>query len=744
MQMTYLMLGKCMEYEVQLARITTAGKLPDRFLNCQTRACPDISKAFMGTIYSLVEINSPWFSTAQVGQSIINTFSQTYYAGESTSDLDNFEGALKAVNENLVKITQNGETNWIGNLNALLAVVIENKILLAQTGQAEAYIIRHGKINHLTYGLAQGQADVHPSKTFSNITSGELKDLDKVLIANPELFTFLELETLREIVAIHTPNEAVLQIAKMIKRKKARAVNVMILEILKSEEASKIRVDNLSDNVHLDRPIESMWVYWEKIWQQFLHPTCVFLGKHLKNLGQKTAKMTSQSLEKIKEKQRLAAPNTDDKFGKEFLVKGTSDEGLFKDEEIQYSPELNVHYYEQAQKKNGDKFGSFLTQFFEKLNLLWDFILKLMKNKKARSYFLVALAVLALIILALIVNSKRQNGQTRLTLLEAQTILRSAETNLQEGKKAVLSNDLENGKAKFAECLIDVQKIIDYELVKSDAKLAQESCQSESDKLTSTTRFSRLDPLITGNQSIKNVFVVGGVVYMLNQSEIYRSTISGEKLQKIASIPRNNGDIQFGTINESTIYLYTSSQKIYSYNMESNKLDLLSVSGGWETANAATFYSGSLYLLDGIIGQIYKHTSKASSFDAGQKYLNSDLIDIKNSNSLAVDGSIYVLRSSGEAVKLQKGRKLDFSLRDIPTPNDKITKPIKIYTDSDTTSLYVLDASAKRIVEFDKEGRFVHQYGFPESFSNMTDFVVSTKAKKMWLLDSGNLYEIAF
>jgi len=743
-QEIYLIIEKNMDYEVQLARITTAGKLPDRFLNCQARDCPDISKAFMGSVYSLIEINSPWFSTAQVGQSIINTFSQNYYKGESTSDLDNFEDALKVVNENLVKITQNGETNWIGNLNALLAVVIENKILLAQTGLAEAYIIRQGKINHLTYGLAKAQNDTHPSQTFSNITSGELKNQDKILIANPELFNFLDLDTLRELIALHTPNEAVLQIAKMLKRKKARAVNVMILEVLTLEEASRVRVDSLSDNVHLDRPIESISVYWEKLWQQFLKPVCAVCGKILMDLSHKTTKVAQKGIDKIKERQKAAAMDTDDKFGKEFLKHEENDEGLLKDEEIQYSPELNVHYYEQSKNKSKDKFGTFLTWFFEKINLLGILLRKLWKNKKTRSYILIGLAIIAFIILALVIGSGKSRDKNKLTLLDAQTILKTAEASLQEGKKSVLSNDQAEAKTKFFACITEAKKITNFELVKSDAKLTLESCQSELDKLTSTTRFSRLDPLVTGTSSIKNVFVFGGSVYMVNQSEIYRSTVNGEKLQKTASVPRNNGDIQFGTVADDTIYLYTSSQKVYSYNMTNNELDLLDVSGGWETANSATFYSDTIYLLDGIIGQIYKHSFSNGSFGAGQKYLNSDLIDIKNSNSVAIDGSIYVLRSSGDAIKLQKSRKADFSLRDIPSPSDKIEKPIKIYTDADTTSLYILDGGAKRVVEFDKDGRFVHQYGLPDSFNNLTDLTVSTKAKKMWVVDSGNLYELAF
>lgn len=745
-----------MEYEVQFSRITSAGKLPDRFLNCQYKTYPDVSKAYMGTVSSLVEIVSPWFATSQVGQSIINTFYQNYYQGESTSDLDNFEEALKKVNENLVKITQNGETNWVGNLNAILAVVIENKILLAQTGQAEAYIFREGKTNHLTYGLAQGlsnglaqgQVDTHPAKTFSNITSGELKSHDKVLIANPELFVNLELETLREIITLHSSQEAILQIAKILKRKKVKAVNVLILDLLTLEEASKVISNSLNDNIQLDRPIESMFVYWEKIWLQILKPIFMFSGRHLKKAGEKSLILTKNIRQKIAEnvakrkEKTIEPPKVQDKFDREFLDENANDEGLLKDEAIEYSPELNVHYYEQKQKQKEHKVGIIANNVLIKVIGFFSWTLARAKDKKARPYFFVGAAIVILLIIVLIIGSKKHDSASKITLLEAQTILKNAESSAKDAKQAVLSGDQEKAKASFIDCVASAQKIKTIELVKSDAKTAYESCITELDKLTATTRFSILDPVVTGQPDIKNVVVSGGQAFFASSSEIFKATIAGGKIQKTATLPRNNGDIQFSAVGESHIYYYTSNQKVYDYSTDSDKLELIKTDGSWETANAASFYSGSMYLLDGIIGQIYKHSSSAAQFGAGQNYISSSAVNLKNGISLSIDGSVYVLKSDGTVIKLQKGKQLDFNLHNMPSPYEKIEKPVKVYTDADTTSIYILDAGQKRIVEIDKNGSFVHQYALPDSFNNLTDFTVSVKAKKIWVLNAGNLYEI--
>ena len=111
-----------MNYEIQFARITNAGRLPDRFLACQHFEADDLTKSSMGKIFSLVEIISPWFPTVQTGQKICQNFAKYYFQDGSTSDVVNIENALKNLNEDLGQITQSGETDWVGNLNTIFAV----------------------------------------------------------------------------------------------------------------------------------------------------------------------------------------------------------------------------------------------------------------------------------------------------------------------------------------------------------------------------------------------------------------------------------------------------------------------------------------------------------------------------------------------------------------------------------------------------------------------------------------------
>lgn len=734
-----------MAYEIQYAKIATTSKLPDRFLNCQSKETQNLDKTYMGQVFTLIEIISPWFTTAQVGQTIINTFTQNYYRGSSTSDLTNFEEALKKVNESLAQVTQNGETNWIGNLNSILAVIIENKLHLAQTGKAEVYIFRDGKTENITYGLSENQIEPHPLKTFSNITSGELKVHDKILIANPEIFKHLDIEAIQQIVSICNPDEAVLQIAKILKRKKIKAVNLLILNLATSEEISRLPINTLSSTVYLDKPIETFSAYLTKIWRHILQPFLKFIGQGAKAAGAHTAQLTKNYIETIKKKKAAANPKINDSFEKEFISEDhLAEEGLLKDEEINYSPELNVHYYERAKELRQNKTKQIFNKIFEVINIIFVYVRNLLKDKRKRPYLLVVLAIIFMVILITTIRGSKGNATVKMNLLEAQNILRESEDANKQGKNAILSNDQEKGKQLLATSIEKAQKILSNEVVKGNAQLVIESSLTELDKLTGTTRFSVLSPVIETKKDVKAVFIFGGQIYLLTKDEIYKGALVGGNLEKVATLARNNGDFLTGTTDSKNIYLYTSSQKVYLFNTLTDKLELAKLDDTkWETANAISYYMGNLYLLDGILGQIYKHINNNDTFTKGEAYIQLASIDLKNTASLAVDGSVFPLKNNGEVLELQKGKLVDFSLKDIPTPWSKIEKPLKIYTDSDTNSIYILDAGQKRVLEFDKDGDFKHQYALPSSFDLIKDFAVSSKSKKIWIVNDGNLYEIS-
>lgn len=746
-----------MHYEIQFARITNSGKLPDRFLSCQHLESKDLTKTSMGEIFTLIEILSPWFPSAQIGQAIINNFVNTYFQGGSTSDLVNFENSLKKVNENLAQITQNGETDWIGNLNGILVAIVEDNLHLSPTGKSEAYIFREGKINHLTHGLTD-TTELHPLKIFTNIVSGQLKPHDKILVTNKTLFNFLSLESVRQIIILNTPAVAALEISKLLRKAKTRNVNLIIINLLSKEESSKEIIRDLDNVYYLDKSTES---FGGKIKQlgTALSPIAKIISLGLlKIFASAIQKISSIFNQKFSKGKKETSSIATDKFENEFIAKDARDDHLLKDEEIKYSPDFYVHYYQEkkAEKEKKNRLKNFTARFLKicRSFALWLVNIARDRNKNRfanlvthfvhnkRKFLYIALALIFILIIGLVIGLRGKNSNVG--NLEAQRILDEAIAAQKEAKNSLLAGNQEKAKEKFILAIEKAQNISKNPLVTKDAEGVLTTSYQELDKLTSTTRFNKLKPIVTLSDNAKGFFITSGETFIITETDVYEATLLGGNPQKIATLPKNKGSFVAGTNLNNILYLYTSNQNLFELEPSSGKLSQTKIAedGRWETANALSSYVGSIYLLDGIVGQIYKHSSDKETFSKGEEYTTNNS-NLKQTVSFAIDGAIFVLKKDGQAVKYQRSKLQDFSLKNIPTPWNKISGPKKIYTDSDTPSLYVLDTTQKRILEFDKDGFYIRQYALPSNFEKISDFNVSVKSKKIWILNENSIYEIS-
>ena len=741
-----------MAHEIKFARITCSGKLADRFLSCQHTASPDLSRSSMGEVFSIVEILSPWFPTAQIGQLIINNFAKSYYKGGSTSDLLNFEESLKYVNESLAQATQNGETDWIGKLNSILAVIIDNNLHIAPTGKIEAYILRDGKVNHLTEGLS-GSVEVHPLKTFSNVISGELKPHDKVLLTSGNLIEHLSLESVRQIITLNNPSMAASQIAKLLRKSRVKNVNLIIVSLYSKEELSAEPVDQTAETVfYLDKSSDNIAGKLKYLWTNILTPLSKITGSFLKRAAKKTAEKASQKIKNIRKEKELTPPADlppakpqenipeGDRFHREFLKETPRDDGLLKDEEISYSPDY-VHYYKEKKAPKERNFGKYFQNALRGLSSLFGFILTTARDKKRRKYLFIISAIILIGIIALFATS--HGKKTKVGNIEAQNLLDQAIATQKDAENLLQKGNQEGAKEKFGEAIDKARTILNNTFVAKDANAVLTASYQEMDKMTATTRYSDLTALSTSPDKTNSCYVSSGNVFFIGNTIIYRGNVLGGAPQKVATLPAGKGSIISTTQSNKIIYLYTNDQNVFSYDSITNRLEQVNLpSGKWETANSTAYYVGSLYLLDGVLGQIYRHQSTESTFDTGDGYLSSNKTAIKQGVSMAIDGSIYVLTNNGTVTEIQRSKVQDFSLSGLPTPYDKITEPVKIFTDTDTPSLYILDRSQKRVVEFDKDGHFIHQYALPDNFDEIKDFIVSTKSRKIWVLQKNSLYEL--
>ncbi len=151
-----------------------------------------------------------------------------------------------------------------------------------------------------------------------------------------------------------------------------------------------------------------------------------------------------------------------------------------------------------------------------------------------------------------------------------------------------------------------------------------------------------------------------------------------------------------------------------------------------QIADIASF-GGNIYLLD-TIKAIWKHPGSGEDFGNGTNWLSDELaIDFQSVQSLAVDGSIWVLKPD-EIIKLTMGSVDPFFLK-----GDTLRTGKQIWTSEDTKYLYVLEES--RIVVFDKEGNYEKQYVW-DNFPDVTDFTVAESLNKLLLVKGDQVLSI--
>ena len=66
-------------------------------------------------------------------------------------------------------------------------------------------------------------------------------------------------------------------------------------------------------------------------------------------------------------------------------------------------------------------------------------------------------------------------------------------------------------------------------------------------------------------------------------------------------------------------------------------------------------------------------TSSNNSYSEPTSYVDTSVVDIKNSVDFVVDGNVYILKKDGSIVKLSQGQIVDFTIKNMPSDSLLVT-----------------------------------------------------------------------
>ena len=163
----------------------------------------------------------------------------------------------------------------------------------------------------------------------------------------------------------------------------------------------------------------------------------------------------------------------------------------------------------------------------------------------------------------------------------------------------------------------------------------------------------------------------------------------------------------------------------------------------WKEGTAVATYSNKIYILDPGSNQIWRYTRGTSAYGGAQTYFSGET-DISGAVSLAIDGFVWVLKSSGEILKYLSGAPENFVIN--KAPSDDISGASKVITDIEMSQLFVLNSAKNRIFVYSKSERtgdltFDNQFVFEGLRGSILDFYYDKDRKAFVFVTEDKLYE---
>jgi hypothetical protein len=724
---------------VKFAKITGKERLPDRMLYSGYFETDDPKKLALGQIFYFIEIVVPWFPNTQIGHSIINSLTESFYDQSSLDTALNLENALRSVNGRLADIAGESEGDWLKNLNAVIGVVKNDEIIFSQVGNLSGYLFRDDKISQITESLSL-RREVSPLKVFESLISGQIEAGDKVFFANTQLFNHISVDRVRINLGAEHIEDGLEKIFQHLKKIKGKEVNVLTFEANTESAFQNRALSNCPSVFYLDLPIESRLLQYRKM----VEPHAKAVAKHSKKIYDLTKigfrKSRIYLSHKVAPKVIIAAKRTSDVAAKSF---GQANEKLmpkikeFGSSKTASKVKTVTGTYFVSGASNSKKFFKFLQPFFGNFR----FLLK----PPYRQYIY---GVIAVLILSLAFMKIHANNDKQVDLKKQQEVAAAydkAKSAFETAKTDLGLKRTDKGQNELTSALALAKTAESSSLNSSEAQDLYNQIQAKIDGITQTIRISKSNIISPASGVTASIIYSDNLLYIFgDQGQISTTNVKTQEVKTLASLPKSSGTVLAATINTTgdTFYIYTSLRKVFRYKVGAAPEDLTisSGSGSWEEAVAIGEFAGNIYLLDPTSGEVWKHTPITGGYNKGKDYLDTSKVSIKGALDMTINGDIFVLQKDNSVKKFTKGVPDDsFSLKALPAASQPLKEPKKIVSDNVTGDLYIIDKTGNRVIHYSKGGEFLKQYAVDGG--EIKNIAINPKTEKIWFLTTDKIYE---
>jgi hypothetical protein len=707
-----------------------------------------------GSLYAVIEIEDNAGHAEEIAESILDALHQEYYDDTTKEPLASFESALAKINEELAERSGQGQINWIGKLNAILAVLSGSTLHLTQAGKAEAYLYRGEHGMHITEGLAGDS--VNPLRTFINVASGDLAENDKVALVTPGLFYKLSKSELKNYITTNSPKIAVENISKILSGESGSSLpNAVLLMEMLSPEAYAAEPQ---PEVPAEAWIKEEHKPLEEVSEHTIHGAAKAFDVLGKAATGASAFLSAKAMPAVKTggaklsakvkgfKKEIAAESvilsSEERLTPDSIMDNS---GLISSESVletvadepNFSNEIRIKEEHKPRILSLERFNfSFLKSAGNKVGKIKG--ISLPRGRASLIYLGIGLVLIASVLGYLVYsNGNQKNVKAAENIYnQAAEKYKNAEEEIANGQRSLALEDLE-----AAEKLANDAKGTKYKKAEAETLLAQ--IQTSKEKAMGVIKNTAQLFVDFGKGNLGGLYSDGKLLYGVNfdDGSVYAADPKAKTIATIVEKPKIEGKIKFATLvsKRRTLVAYTDTNALYEIDLVAKKATKQTVEGDLEEAVAIASYNSNIYLLSPSAGQIYKHIKTNGGYGKKTPYLTkANPSELGAGVDLGIDSDVYVTAANGQTQKYTSGAKQTYDITGSPAEFNEIKH---IFVDANVKGQYLYGGN--KVVRIDENQAFTGQY-ISDAVKNITGLFEDDTTNTIFALSEGKIFSISF
>jgi hypothetical protein len=695
----------------------------------------NVSHHNLGTLIGVLEITDTSEDSSYIVNYLISVIKKEYFSKTKRGPIESLEAALHKANLALANLAEHKNINWLGKLNALIAVTEKNNLHLSQAGTASAFLLRSQTLTDISEGLSQSDSEPSPLKTFVSVSSGRLEEDDKLLITTDSIFDIFSLEEIKK-SALRFSNEEFIQFLKTALGNELEKAAVLVADF-------KVQKKAVQEKPYVD-PQKELNAFSKD----------AFIGSARKN--------KPQEAEKTIEEEIRESPQ-------EFVNEKTGHIYIKEGYETLEPPKEKVDYAKIIWEKIMGLIGS-IPVFLKKIPRPNPKIIRLpqtpkinldtqgLKDKSRQAFEKIHHRFKKYSDKSSIPAERRiseEGSGQKISLQQKITVIILSLKKISEKFSAVsrfVAPSFSKMRKSFSEMeyqqkiyiilaliLIFIAPIFIIKIQDGMNEKEMASLEEESRPLPVPLEN---DVNVVRIESPGAAYSANGIIQMLNLNgqifAITASDIIDIKSDENFPVPQNFQSPPLATqMNDlNLIFLFNSQNEITSFSPISKKFqsNSLPVPAGSKVSAIGTYLT-YIYLVDEANDQIYRYPRAEGGFGEKTDWLK-DTFDFANMTDMAINENIFISHAN-QITKLFRGRNENISLPQTATP----INADKISLGDQTADLFILDKQNSRVVRIDPENNIKVQYYHPEigaanglAIDEKTGLIYISTEKDIWTI----------